>query len=199
MCSDHMLSSIIWERGHTSSLILKVASWKTPITGYIERGFMHNLTGPYVHCAIDFSPFCFNFFEKDPHGLFPWTYQMDSYPTIYVGYSDDISRYLINLSSATWVMYSPVNALIHISVECIGESTNNHAKYNVLIGILNDALHSTFATFMFTLIPSFLLQNWTRFIGYMILSCLESSYTLKNWLDPLIPLHSFMFPCVSIE
>jgi ribonuclease HI len=63
-------------------------------------------------------------------------------PSAYhIGYADGASRWTQNLASAAWALYSPSHELLHSSGICLGSTTNNQAKYTVIIGLLVDANH----------------------------------------------------------
>ena len=60
--------------------------------------------------------------------------QMDFY-----GFADGASRHTLNLTSASWVLYSLAEDLVSSRVVCIGPATNNIAGYEVVIGLLTEA------------------------------------------------------------
>ena len=51
----------------------------------------------------------------------------------YVGFADGASRSTRNLSSAVWVIYDPTGELINLQGICLGQTTNNVAKYSVVV------------------------------------------------------------------
>ena len=59
----------------------------------------------------------------------------------YVGFNDGASRWSPNLTSATWVIYSPSHELINIDEMCVHIATNNHVEYGSVVGLLTVALH----------------------------------------------------------
>ena len=58
----------------------------------------------------------------------------------FIGFVDGISRHTCNLASAAWVIYSPSEMLVSFGGACLGPTTNNVAKYRVVIKLLWDAL-----------------------------------------------------------
>jgi ribonuclease HI len=65
---------------------------------------------------------------------------MSTKSLVYVGFAEGASSHTWNLSSATWVIYSPEGLLVSLGGVCLGPSTNNVAKYNVIIELLRDAI-----------------------------------------------------------
>ena len=45
--------------------------------------------------------------------------------------------YTLNLASAAWVLYSPVEYLVSSGAVCLGPTTNNITEYEAIIGLLN--------------------------------------------------------------
>ena len=62
-------------------------------------------------------------------------------PAYRIGYADDTSRWIQNLTLATWALYSPSHELLHSSSICLGSSTNNQEEYVIIIGLLVKASH----------------------------------------------------------
>ena len=60
--------------------------------------------------------------------------------THYIGYANGASHYSWNLTSAAWAIFTPLHTLILANGICIGNSTNNQAEYDVVRGLLADAL-----------------------------------------------------------
>ena len=58
----------------------------------------------------------------------------------YIGFADKASRWSPNLTSAAWVIYSPLHDLIHIDGICVGTTTNNQEEYDGFNGLLAIAL-----------------------------------------------------------
>ena len=54
----------------------------------------------------------------------------------YIGFTDGVSRWYLNLASSSWVIYSPSHELIHINGICMGSATNNHIEYDGVNGLL---------------------------------------------------------------
>ena len=64
---------------------------------------------------------------------FDYAYQMDFY-----GFVDGPCHHTLNLTSATWVLYSPPHDLVISGVVCIGPATNNIVEYQEVIGLLTE-------------------------------------------------------------
>jgi ribonuclease HI len=63
-------------------------------------------------------------------------------PSAYhIGYANGANCWTQNLSSAAWALYTPSHELLHSRDICLVSSTNNQAKYIVVIGLLVDAIH----------------------------------------------------------
>ena len=60
--------------------------------------------------------------------------------TTYIGFTDGVNRYTLNLALATWVLYSPTGDLVSLGGTCLGLATNNLAEYRVVIGLLNESM-----------------------------------------------------------
>jgi ribonuclease HI len=60
--------------------------------------------------------------------------------SVYLGFVDGVNCHKQNLASITWVIYSPHGQLVSLGGVFIGPSTNNVAKYIVIIEILSDAI-----------------------------------------------------------
>ena len=60
--------------------------------------------------------------------------------TPYIGYANGASCYSRNLASASWAIFTPLHSLVLLNNVCIGTTTNNHAEYDVVQGILADTL-----------------------------------------------------------
>lgn len=65
---------------------------------------------------------------------------ISKFSSTYIGFADGISRSTHNLSSATWVIYSPSNELVSIHGICLGQTTNNIVEYSIVIELLVDAI-----------------------------------------------------------
>ena len=57
----------------------------------------------------------------------------------FYSFADDACLHTLNLSSATWVLYSPAKDLVSLGVVCLGPTTNNIIKYEEVIGLLTEA------------------------------------------------------------
>ena len=62
---------------------------------------------------------------------------MDSYPSI--GYADGASQ--SQATSVAWVIFSPTNELVSFGGISLGTVTNNIVEYNVVIGLLSEAIN----------------------------------------------------------
>jgi ribonuclease HI len=65
---------------------------------------------------------------------------MSSESEVFIGYVDGASWHTRKLASAAWVMFSPRGQLLSSEGICLGDTTNNVVKYNVVIELLHDAL-----------------------------------------------------------
>jgi len=72
--------------------------------------------------------------------VFTLDLQMSTFSLTYIGFVDDDSHSIWNLSSAAWVIYSPNNELVSIHGTCVDQTTNNIAEYNIVIELLADAI-----------------------------------------------------------
>ena len=57
----------------------------------------------------------------------------------FYGFIDGACHHILNLSSATWVLYSPAEDLVSLGAICIGLATNNIVKYEAVIVLLTKA------------------------------------------------------------
>ena len=57
----------------------------------------------------------------------------------FYGFVDGACRHTLNLTSATWFLYSPVEDLVSSGEVCIGPATNNIVEYEAVISILTEA------------------------------------------------------------
>jgi ribonuclease HI len=65
---------------------------------------------------------------------------MSTESSIYLGFADRASRHTWNLASTTWVVYSPEGLSVSSGGVCLGPSSNNVARYRVIIELLHDAI-----------------------------------------------------------
>jgi ribonuclease HI len=65
---------------------------------------------------------------------------MSSDSEVFVGYADSASRHMWRLASAAWVVFTPQGQLLYSGGICLGDTTNNVAKYSAAIELLRDAL-----------------------------------------------------------
>ena len=57
----------------------------------------------------------------------------------FYGFTDGACRHTLNLSSTSWVLYSPAEDLVSSGAVCSGPATNNMAEYEAVIGLLTEA------------------------------------------------------------
>jgi ribonuclease HI len=65
---------------------------------------------------------------------------MSSESEVFIGYADGASRHTWRLASAAWVIFTPRGQLLSFRGICLGDTTNNVAKYSAVIELLRDAL-----------------------------------------------------------
>jgi ribonuclease HI len=65
---------------------------------------------------------------------------MSSESEVFVGYADGASQHTWSLASTTWVIFTPQGQLLSSGGICLGDTTNNVTKYNVVIELLRDTL-----------------------------------------------------------
>ena len=58
----------------------------------------------------------------------------------YVGFVDGACRSTRNISSATWVIYSPSDELVSMHGVSLGQTTNNIAKYSAVMELLSESI-----------------------------------------------------------
>ena len=58
----------------------------------------------------------------------------------YIGYADGACRSTRNISSATWVIYSPSDELVSMHGVSLGQTTNNIVEYSVVIELLSESI-----------------------------------------------------------
>ena len=95
--------------------------------------------------------------------------------TYFTGFSDGANRYTLNLTSATWVLYSPTCDLVSSEGVLLGPSTNNLAEYQAMIGLLTEALANDVREIRVYLDSELVVQHLDQF------------YTIRN---PML-LHTF--------
>ena len=61
---------------------------------------------------------------------------LNEHMTTYFGFTNGSSRYTLNLTSTTWVLYSPTSDLLILGGNCLGLSMNKLAEYHAIIGLL---------------------------------------------------------------
>ena len=66
---------------------------------------------------------------------------MDHQPEPYFGFVDGASRWFQSLVAATWVIYHPNRSPLCTNGVCIGSTTKNQAEYDIVIGLMCDALN----------------------------------------------------------
>ena len=60
--------------------------------------------------------------------------------TNFTSFVDGANWYTLNLTSATWLLYSPTGDLVSSGGVFLGPSTNNLEEYQAVIGLLTEAL-----------------------------------------------------------
>jgi ribonuclease HI len=65
---------------------------------------------------------------------------MSSESKVFIGYADGASQHTWRLASAAWVIFTPQGQLLSSRGICLGDTTNNAAKYSAVIELLHDAL-----------------------------------------------------------
>ena len=65
---------------------------------------------------------------------------MSNESEVFIGYADSVSRHMQRLASASWVIFTPQGRLLSSRGICLGDTTNNVAKYSAVIKLLRDAL-----------------------------------------------------------
>ena len=58
----------------------------------------------------------------------------------YIGFTDGASRHTQHSASAAWVIYTPTGQVLSSGGVCLQPSSNNVAKYSVVIKLLRDAI-----------------------------------------------------------
>ena len=58
----------------------------------------------------------------------------------YFGFADGACRSTQNISSATWVIYSPSDELVSMHGVSLGQTTNNIAEYSAVIELLSESI-----------------------------------------------------------
>ena len=58
----------------------------------------------------------------------------------YIGFANGACCSTQNISSATWVIYSPTDELVSIHGICLGQTMNNISEYSAIIELLSDAI-----------------------------------------------------------
>ena len=69
---------------------------------------------------------------------FLWKLSMESFA--YIGFVDCASRHTQHSSSIAWVIYTPMGQVLSSWGICLQPSSNNVAKYSVVIELLRDAI-----------------------------------------------------------
>ena len=86
----------------------------------------------------------------------------------FYGFTDGACCHTLNLSSATWVLYSPTEYLVSSGAVCIGPATNNIAEYQVVIGLM-------------TKVASQDVRNRVVLMDSQLMVChLNHVYTIRN-------------------
>ena len=59
---------------------------------------------------------------------------------VYIGFADGASHHTQNSTSTSWVIYTPTGQVLSSGGVCLRPSSNNVAKYSVVIELLCDAI-----------------------------------------------------------
>jgi len=102
-------------------------------------------------------------------------------PPCYIGFADGASYYVPNLSSSAWAIYTTSHVLFHSSGICVGAATNNQDEYNVVIGLLADALQLYIRHLCVYLYYKLLIMQLNN-IYYVRNPCLFRQYLLVKHL-----------------
>ena len=65
---------------------------------------------------------------------FFWKMSMES--STFIGFTYGVSRHTQHLSSAAWVIYTPMGQVLSLGGVCLRPSLNNVAEYSVVIELL---------------------------------------------------------------
>ena len=58
----------------------------------------------------------------------------------FIGYADGACRSTRNISSATWVIYSPSDELVSMNGVSLGQTMNNIAGYSAVVELLSESI-----------------------------------------------------------
>ena len=91
--------------------------------------------------------------------------------TTFTGFADGANRYMLNLVSAYWVLYSPTSDMLSSGGACLGPSTNNLVEYHAVIGLLEDSLANDVREIRVYLDSELVVQqlNWVYTIQNLLL------------------------------
>jgi ribonuclease HI len=67
-------------------------------------------------------------------------WQLSSESEVFVGFADGSSQHTQSLASTAWMIFTPQGQFLSFGGICLGDATNNVAKYNTVIKFLHDAL-----------------------------------------------------------
>ena len=82
--------------------------------------------------------------------------------TTFMSFSNGANRYILNLASTTWVLYSPSGDLVSSGGVCFGPSTNNLVEYHAVIGLLMESLASNVREIRVYLDSKIVVQHLNR-------------------------------------
>ena len=86
----------------------------------------------------------------------------------YIGFADGACRSTRNISSASWVIYSPTDELVSMHGVSLGQMTNNIAEYSAVIELLSESI-------------SFRIQSLiVRLDSELIVLQLNQVYAIRN-------------------
>ena len=86
----------------------------------------------------------------------------------YIGFADGACRSTRNISSTSWVIYSPSDELVSMHGVSLGQTTNNIAEYSAVIELLSESI-------------SFGIQSLiVRLDSELVVLQLNRVYTIRN-------------------
>lgn len=80
------------------------------------------------------------FRTSSSHSLSSCVFHMDPSSTPHISYADGVNRFSRTLASIAWTIFTPLHSLVYSNGSCIGYATNNQVEYDVIIGLLVNAL-----------------------------------------------------------
>ena len=81
---------------------------------------------------------------------------------MFVGYVDSASRHTWRIASIAWVIFTPQGQLLSSRGICLGDTTNNIAKYSAIIELLRDAFSLGISHLQFYLFTQLVVSQLNR-------------------------------------